>query len=222
MTIAQAGRVLKVDWSDPFWRRALARALEKRSRIRWEDEVGEGPVLVACAGGCGSGALWHRVEWTWSGVSCDCPSRYPCHHRARAWCEWMRDWPTLVAIAEAHGAEAAVRWLVWQETGQLEITPIRPLRDVRLWRERGYAEADVPHVVRHSPSGIEWGYGGSGPADLAYSILAHIYGPAVAEALYQRFKWDVVARIPRDAREYVLPAERIAAWVEAAVARPAA
>ncbi|MBT9252140.1 MAG: hypothetical protein KM296_00220 [Brockia lithotrophica] len=38
------------------------------------------------------------------------------------------------------------------------------------------------HVERHSPTGFEWGYGGSGPADLALSIL-HDYlnrsGPAL-------------------------------------------
>ena len=28
------------------------------------------------------------------------------------------------------------------------------------------------HVVFHSPTGFEWGYAGSGPADLALSILA--------------------------------------------------
>ena len=31
---------------------------------------------------------------------------------------------------------------------------------------------NVPHlVVHHSPTGYEWGYGGSGPADLALNIL---------------------------------------------------
>ncbi len=31
-------------------------------------------------------------------------------------------------------------------------------------------------VVYHSPSGLEYGYAGSGPADTALSILAHFYG----------------------------------------------
>ena len=34
----------------------------------------------------------------------------------------------------------------------------------------------VPHVLWHSPNGFEYGYAGSGPADLALSILAHFYG----------------------------------------------
>lgn len=221
MTIAQSARAMKADWRDLAWRQALARALAKAARIRWEEYEGEGPVLVACSGECRTGARWHRVEWTWQGIACDCPSRRPCHHRARAWAEWMGEWDRLAAIAREHGIEAAVRWLVYDQTGELDVTPIRPLRDVRLWRERGAACADVPHYRRHS-EGFEWGYGGSGPADLARSILAYFYGPAVAEALYQRFKWDVVARIPRGVREYVLPAEQIAGWVDAAAARPAA
>ena len=31
------------------------------------------------------------------------------------------------------------------------------------------------HVAWHSPDGFEWGYAGSGPADLALSILAHYF-----------------------------------------------
>lgn len=32
------------------------------------------------------------------------------------------------------------------------------------------------HVVRHSPTGMTWGYGGSGPADLARSLLIDALG----------------------------------------------
>ncbi len=31
---------------------------------------------------------------------------------------------------------------------------------------------EIPHQVYHSPSGMEYGYAGSGPTDLAFSILA--------------------------------------------------
>ena len=51
---------------------------------------------------------------------------------------------------------------------------------------------------RHSPDGFEWNYGGSGPAQLALAILAdHL--PDTQDALnwYQRFKWLVVAGLPR-------------------------
>lgn len=41
-----------------------------------------------------------------------------------------------------------------------------------LERRSGTPYTNVPHsVVSHSPSGFEWGYGGSGPHDLALNIL---------------------------------------------------
>jgi hypothetical protein len=69
--------------------------------------------------------------------------------------------------------------------------------DVVLYREAdGSAALSVPHVIRHSPSGPEWGYGGSGPADCARSILLVFADESTADALYQRFKADVIARVP--------------------------
>lgn len=38
-------------------------------------------------------------------------------------------------------------------------------------REQGAAR-QLRHVVLHSPTGLEWGYTGSGPGDLALSLLA--------------------------------------------------
>jgi len=50
----------------------------------------------------------------------------------------------------------------------------------------------------HSPTEFEWGYGGSGPAQLALAILAdHLGDDEEALNLYQRFKWMVVAELPR-------------------------
>ncbi len=49
----------------------------------------------------------------------------------------------------------------------------------------------------HSPSGFEWGYIGSGPAQLALALLAdHCGDDEQALIFYQRFKWAVVARLP--------------------------
>ena len=49
----------------------------------------------------------------------------------------------------------------------------------------------------HSPDGFEWGYGGSGPAQLALAILAnHCGNDEQALNFYQRFKWAVVAELP--------------------------
>lgn len=46
----------------------------------------------------------------------------------------------------------------------------------------------------HSPDGFEYGYGGSGPAQLALAILLDYTGDdTLALASYQEFKWRVIA-----------------------------
>ena len=51
-------------------------------------------------------------------------------------------------------------------------------RDVALEDEDGCYLGPLPHVARHSPTGFSWGYNGSGPADLAVSLLVDAVGPA--------------------------------------------
>lgn len=52
----------------------------------------------------------------------------------------------------------------------------------------------------HSPTGFEWGYGGSGPAQLALAILAHhLQDNALALQLYQDFKMAVILPLVGDA-----------------------
>ena len=49
----------------------------------------------------------------------------------------------------------------------------------------------------HSPTGFEWGYGGSGPAQLALALLAdHLGDDQQAVNLHQDFKRVVVAGLP--------------------------
>jgi len=107
----------------------------------------------------------------------------------------------------------------------LPTVPVHPEReavdggpdDIVLWRTtEGTAHASVPHVARHSPTGIEWGYGGSGPADLARSVLLVLTDESTADALYQRFKHEVVANVPETGG--VLRAADVRAWVEHAQA----
>jgi hypothetical protein len=43
----------------------------------------------------------------------------------------------------------------------------------------GWSEP-LRHVVKHSPAGFEWGYEGSGCADLARCLLIDVLGPAAA------------------------------------------
>jgi hypothetical protein len=55
----------------------------------------------------------------------------------------------------------------------------------------------------HSPTGLEWGYPGSGPAQLALALLAEHFrgqpdGDDRALAVYQLFKWHLVSRLPAE------------------------
>jgi len=63
----------------------------------------------------------------------------------------------------------------------------------------------------HSPTGFEWGYGGSGPAQLALAILADATGDEdLAIELHQTFKWEVVAKLPKEKWELLRGA--VIAW----------
>lgn len=69
--------------------------------------------------------------------------------------------------------------------------------------------------ARHSPDGYQWGYGGSGPAELARAILVALYpGDAVVRhpVCYQAFKSDVIARIREDG--FTLTSDEVGAWYE--------
>lgn len=47
----------------------------------------------------------------------------------------------------------------------------------------------------HSPDGFAWGYGGSGPAQLALAVMLEIKGEAFG---YQEFKWKELATLNQD------------------------
>ena len=52
-------------------------------------------------------------------------------------------------------------------------------------------------VYNHSPDGFNWGYGGSGPAQLALAILLKFTDKDTALYFYQDFKWEVIAKLPQ-------------------------
>jgi hypothetical protein len=57
-------------------------------------------------------------------------------------------------------------------------------------------------IRNHSPTGFEWWYSGSGPAQLALALLADALGDdEKAQRHYQDFKFKVVGRLPHDSWE---------------------
>ena len=48
-------------------------------------------------------------------------------------------------------------------------------------------------IRNHSPDGFNWGYGGSGPSQLALAICLELFG---SQSDYQSFKWDIIAKLP--------------------------
>jgi hypothetical protein len=62
----------------------------------------------------------------------------------------------------------------------------------------------------HSPDGFHWGYGGSGPAQLALAIAADYFGDEVGESIYQDLKWALIAPIQSD--KWTLASQEIRAW----------
>lgn len=91
---------------------------------------------------------------------------------------------------------------------------------------------NVPHLVtHHSPTGFEWGYGGSGPADLALNILEVVLRQMghtgettndtwkkqrcfkLAYRLHQSFKWDFIT--PMDRQGGTIRTNDVIQWIQA-------
>lgn len=76
-----------------------------------------------------------------------------------------------------------------------------------------YDRNNLPyHHVRHSPDGFNWGYGGSGPAELARCLLLEVVGRDSGEGWhYQDFKTEFVAKWDQS---WSISADEIVEWVE--------
>jgi hypothetical protein len=87
------------------------------------------------------------------------------------------------------------------------------IQDIKLTRlPDGRATATVPHRIKyHSPTGFEWGYAGSGPADLALNILSCFVDQDKARAWHQNFKFDFIAPMPKAGG--VISNEAIRNWI---------
>ena len=66
--------------------------------------------------------------------------------------------------------------------------------------------------VWHSLTGFEWGYGGSGPADLALNILLAATGDRdFAAQHHQEFKWRFVAALPDEGG--IIRGDDVVEWI---------
>lgn len=62
----------------------------------------------------------------------------------------------------------------------------------------------LKHLLRHSPDGFEYGYGGSGPSDLARSIVGDLLGEKDPKpALYRPVTHRLVAQIEGDGPVFI-------------------
>ncbi len=101
----------------------------------------------------------------------------------------------------------------------LRRTPVGGLRNAD-GSHLGDALVDIDRAfVYHSPDGFEWGYGGSGPSDLALNILALFCPPPEAWRLHHDYKADVVARISREGG--TITADSVREWLREHWAREA-
>jgi uncharacterized protein DUF6166 len=79
-----------------------------------------------------------------------------------------------------------------REFDRVDIAVLRPqlnaVGEPFAWHHLG----DLPHRVRHSPTGMAWGFSGAGPADLARSLLLHaVDNPRCAECAGTRYVVDL-------------------------------
>jgi hypothetical protein len=73
-------------------------------------------------------------------------------------------------------------------------------------------------LANHSPTGFEWGYAGSGPAQLALAILADALGDdQAALRLHQRFKFRIICALKRDS-PWLLSQKQVLAAVKDIIA----
>lgn len=101
------------------------------------------------------------------------------------------------------------------------------VRLYRLYKDGDALEHTAQHVtpaaslrhLRHSPDCFEFGYGGSGPAQLALALLLDATNPEFALEHYQDFKRDYIAPRNDDAEgrvmQFTVTAGELAQWAGA-------
>ena len=73
-------------------------------------------------------------------------------------------------------------------------------------------------LIDHSPDGFNWGYSGSGSAQLSHALLLEVTDDEqTALRYYQDFKWDVIANLPS---AWLIAESSILDWLKAKRERP--
>ncbi|MBA7493396.1 hypothetical protein ES702_03954 [subsurface metagenome] len=84
--------------------------------------------------------------------------------------------------------------------------------DIVCNRTRGFTRVSIPQKIRYHSLDFEWGYGGSGPADLALNILYCFLDFNRAWKLHQMFKWAFIDIMPWEGG--TIENEKIEAWIK--------
>ena len=71
-------------------------------------------------------------------------------------------------------------------------------------------------LKNHSPDGFNWGYSGSGPAQLVLAILLEVTNDEeIALRYYHDFEQQVIAAIPSQETDWEIEENKIIEWLEA-------
>lgn len=96
-------------------------------------------------------------------------------------------------LSDQPGQTAGKTYRGWRSDAGAEVEVVEPGKEPRPLDPR-------LDLKNHSPTGFEWGYAGSGPAQLANALAADVLGDDErARDVYQDLKFKLVARLDGDA-----------------------
>lgn len=165
----------------------------------------------------------------------------PVGHRSHTCLRCGRPLRNAKSIEWGYGAVCAAKMRIQGAEKEGNVSAIndsyidRPITDGLILSRSadGKLATNVPHyAVEHSPMGYEWGYGGSGPADLALNTVEAILisigqrgdqteplwdGHTVSEAawrLHQDFKFRFIGSAPREVGVFTLEYDVMREWIK--------
>jgi hypothetical protein len=86
----------------------------------------------------------------------------------------------------------------------------------QVWMEARELSAERSQaIVNHSPTGFSWGFGGSGPAQLALALLLELTTKEMAMLWYQDVKWHIITKLPQ--ADFTLDSQDMIAFITSSV-----